>query len=112
MAADFSLKAHDRLPSIQADLAMAGLPAPLAQATGVRFVMRLVDGLGLPKVNAPAVIVDAAAGTVRYDWKAVDTDTPGVYRGEWAVLYTGNLPQTYPTLTYHSIEIGEDLDGV
>lgn len=109
--ADFSIKAHDRLPSIQADLANAGLPAPLASATSVRFVMRLAAGGVAPKVDRAATIVDAALGTVRYDWLPADTDTPGVYQAEWAVLY-GTLPQTYPTSTYHSIEVVSDLDGV
>ena len=111
--ADYSIKAHDRLPSIQADLSDApGVPAPLASATSVRFVMRLTSGGAAPKVNAPAVIVSAPAGTVRYDWTAADLDTPGSYQGEWAVTYTGGLSRTYPTLTYHSISVLADLDGV
>ena len=111
--ADFTIKAHDRLPSIQADLFDSlGSPAPLISATSVRFVMRLASGGAAPKVNAPAVIVDAVKGTVRYDWVAADTDTPGTYQGEWAVLYTGGLPRTYPPDTYHSVDIVNDLDGV
>ena len=111
--ADYTIKSHDRLPSIQADLSDGpGVPAPLASAMSVRFVMRLASGGAATKVNAPAVIVDAAKGTVRYDWSAADLDTPGSYQAEWPVLYTGGLPRTYPTATYHTIDVVNDLDGM
>jgi hypothetical protein len=108
VAADFSLKAFDRLPSIQATLS-----ADITGAT-VSFIMRPKAG-GAVKVNAPAVVVsiDTAAKTsvVRYDWAATDTDIPGEYQAEWEVTFTGGKVQTFPTLTYHSIDVLADLDG-
>jgi hypothetical protein len=105
VAADFTIKANDRLPSIQATLS-----ADLTTATGVNFIMKSVQGNTI-KVNAAATIVTPASGVVRYDWIAVDTATPGSYQAEWQVTWTGGKKQTFPTLTYHSIDVLADLDG-
>jgi hypothetical protein len=109
-----SLKAHDRLPYIEAVLGFApNLIADLTTAAEVRFIMRdRTKPTGPPKVNAPAVILDAATGEVRYEWKVGDTDTPGLYNAEWEVRYEDGLKQTFPTLTYHVVSILADLDGV
>ena len=103
--ADFTIKANDRLPSIQATLS-----ADLTTATGVNFIMKSAQGNTI-KVNAAATVVDAAAGVVRYDWLAVDTATPGSYQAEWQVTWPGPKKQTFPTLTYHTIDVLADLDG-
>lgn len=105
MAADFTIKANDRLPSIQATLS-----ADLTTATGVKFIMKAATG-NTVKVNAAATIVTPASGIVRYDWLAVDTATPGSYLGEWEVTFTGGKKQTFPTLTFHTIDVLADLDG-
>jgi hypothetical protein len=54
MAADFTIKANDRLPSIQATLS-----ADLTTATGVNFIMKSIQGNTI-KVNAAATIVTPA----------------------------------------------------
>jgi hypothetical protein len=118
--ADFEIKANDRLPIIEAVL---GYGAPAVQAdlddlataladpaTVVSFIMRK-QGDPAAKVDAPATVVDAAARRVRYDWLAVDTDTPGSYQAEWEVIFPSGKPQTFPLRTYHSIDILADLDG-
>jgi hypothetical protein len=109
VAADFTIKANDRLPSIQATL-----NADLTTATGVNFIMKATQGNTI-KVNAAAVIVSSAAlptgSVVRYDWLAVDTATPGSYQAEWQVTWTGGKKQTFPTLTYHTVDVLADLDG-
>lgn len=107
--ADFTIKANDRLPSIQATLS-----ADLSTATGVNFIMKSAQGNTI-KVNAAATIVSSAApptgSVVRYDWIAADTATPGSYQAEWQVTWTGGKKQTFPTLTYHSVDVLADLDG-
>lgn len=110
--ADFSIKAHDQQPSIQASLTSSDLPIDLTNAVDVYFIMRLV-GSQTVKVNAPAsIVIPMESGFVRYDWAVGDTDTPGQYQAEWEIHWPGVLgSQTVPTLTYHTIDILADLDG-
>lgn len=108
-AADWSLKQHDRKPSIQATLTVGGSPVNLTGCT-VKFIMAKASG-GAPTINATAVIVDPVNGVVRYDWLPADTATTGSYQAEWQVTDGTGLEWTFPTLTYHSIAILADLDG-
>jgi hypothetical protein len=103
--ADFQVKSYDRLPSIQATL-----NTDLTTATSVSFIMKATQGNTI-KVNANATIVNAAGGVVRYDWALGDTDSPGTYNAEWEVHWPGSLTQTFPTASYHTIEVLADLDG-
>lgn len=104
------MKANDRLPAIQATLSVGGQPVNLTTATGVKFIMRATGG-GTVKVNAAAVIVTPTAGVVRYDWIAADTATPGSYQAEWQVTWPDAKPQTFPTASYHTVDVLADLDG-
>lgn len=111
--ADFAIKAHDRLPAIRAQLLSASdeQPVDLTAAQQVRFIM--VTQARAVIVNAVAVIeAPATLGIVRYDWIAADTATAGSYLGEWEVTWTGGKKQTFPTATYHTIDVLADLDGV
>lgn len=109
--ADFSIKAHDQLPSIEATLTAAGdNPVDLSTAVEVRFIMRDVK-LPTAKVNSPAIVVSPpVTGKVRYDWQTGDTDTPGSYSAEWEITWLGGKKQTVPTTSYHSIDVLADLD--
>lgn len=113
--ADFSIKANDRKPSIRATLLTgtppATAPVDLTNASRVDFIMKAGGVGGTVKVNSPAVIVDAPSGVVRYDWAAADTNAPGTYQAEWEVQWLDGMTQTFPTKTYHSIDVLADLDS-
>lgn len=77
-------------PSISDVIAVNGVPFNLTGAT-VRFRMREKNSATLT-VDAPAVIVDASAGVVRYDWISTDTALLGDYLGWWHItLASGNV---------------------
>lgn len=106
MAADFTIKAFDRLPAIRATL-----NADLTTAVSVDFIMRPIAG-GTPKVNAAAVVISSGAtSVVEYQWIAADTNLAGSYQAEWEVHWPSSKTQTFPTLTYHTIDVLADLDG-
>lgn len=117
--ADFQIKANDTLPVVEATL---GLDAPATAqdltdlsttlanaATVVSFIMRK-DGAATPKVNAAAAVVDAATRRVRYEWAVGDTAEPGTYKAEWEVIDPNGKIRTFPTKTYHTIDVLADLD--
>jgi hypothetical protein len=61
----------------------------------VKFKMR-ADGSSTLKVNTAAVVVSAVAGTVRYDWAAIDVDTAGDFLGWWEVTLASGKTQDTP----------------
>lgn len=121
--ADWLSKRHDTKRVLETNLGPAGLltdrlAATLADgATVVSCIVKAAeaDGVtpisGAPKVNAPAAIVDAASGHVRYSPIAADVDTSGTYLVEWEVVGPDGKPDTYPTGGYDVWQIVDDLDG-
>jgi hypothetical protein len=108
---DFSIKRRDRVPSISATLTDSqGAPVDLTSAT-VKFIMSLSPGGGTPTLNVAAILVSAPAGAVRYDWAVGDTAASGSYVAEWEVTYSNGKKQTFPSVGYNTISIGDDLDN-
>ena len=106
------IKQHDRATPliIQSSYEQSTDLLDIPTSTPVVFTMTK-DGAISPKVNRQtAQVVSSSAGvvTVQYNWGATDTDTPGLYRGEFEVNL-GGLPLTLPTQGYLSILIEEDL---
>lgn len=86
-----------------------GSPVDLTGCS-VRFIMR-APGASSAKVDAPAVVEDAANGEVAYTWTASDLDTPGTYHAEWQVTFGGGAVQTFPSDQYLIIKVLADLGG-
>jgi hypothetical protein len=106
-APDFYIKQGDT----QAPIAVA-----LADATGafdltgssVRFHMAPRFDTAIT-INGPAVVTDAAAGTVRYDWQADDTATAGDYLIEWEVTLPSGDVATFPNDGFQLVRITRQL---
>lgn len=102
----FFLKRGDTSPALQYSL----LPAPIVlTAATVRFSMR-PRGSVAPSINrAVAVIEDALAGVVRYDWQVGDTALAGRYEGEFEVTYADGTIETFPNSGFIDIRIEGDV---
>jgi hypothetical protein len=75
------------------------------------FFTMTKEGATTPKVNRQsATVVSSALGvvTLQYDWGVSDTDTPGLYRGEFEVDLSGKS-LTIPTPGYVTILVDPDL---
>lgn len=105
--ADFTMKANDTRPAIQATLSAAATDV----ITSVKFLMS--DSTGTLKVNAAGSIVTqpsaTSGGVVKYQWQAADVNTAGNYRGEFQVTFNDSRIETYPNSSYIAISILPDL---
>jgi hypothetical protein len=117
----FIIKQGDTQPSLAATLSDDNGAIVIPGGATVSFVMRkAADACGCScedesapvrpavKVSRAAVIVNGAAGQVRYDWAAGDTDEAGDFSGEFKVSVAGAIT-TYPSSGYIPITITQDL---
>lgn len=103
MAEVFYIKKGDRAPSVEATLRRGDRTAiDLTSVTSINFQMGELDN--------SAVIVDAEAGTVRYDWGSDETDTPGVFNAEFKILWNDGREQTVPNRSHIKVYITEDVE--
>ena len=94
----FAIKQNDLLPVLTATLKDAlGVAVDLTGATAV-FRMGLVGAATLKVNTAATVDPDQVAnkGKITYNWTGTDTDTVGIYEGEFTVTLSGGKQQTFP----------------
>ena len=97
----FYIKRNDTKPSLSAILSQDGSAVDITGAT-VNFHMGDI-------IDTAAVIVNAATGSVRYDWAAVDTEKAGEFSAEFEVTFSDGKIETFPNVGYLRINIDEDL---
>lgn len=104
----FRIKSGDTRPYFAVTLSYTDGTAVVLTGASVLFKMR--DDSGALKVNAAAVVTDAASGQCEYRPVAADTDTPGNYLAEWQVTFADGTIQTFPTRNHDRVRVIGDLD--
>jgi hypothetical protein len=102
------IKRNDTRPSFTATLVDAAGNAVDLSGAAALFLMRDPRTRAL-KVSGAMTIVDPAAGTVRYDWAAGDTDKAAVYQVEVQITFGDTTIETFPNGSHHRLEVVKDL---
>lgn len=106
----FRIKANDRRPYLQIAFVDAnGDAVNLTGALAVRFHMKPVDSATLKIDGGSATVTDATNGLAEYRWTVGDTDTAGLFHGEFEIEWTSGVYETHPVDTYLAIKITSDL---
>ena len=91
-----------------------GQPVDLTGKTLV-FWVRLTDENNEPDTSTPvrggnAIITNALGGEGRYDWKASDVSTPGIYLSQFRVIEGNGAERVYPNYRYLIGEVRRKLN--
>ena len=105
----FNIKQNDTSPALSVVVADSSGTAINITGASVIFKMRAVNSSSL-KVNSSATITNASNG-VSYTFSASDTDTAGLFQGEFQVTFSGGAIETFPNSEYISINVLDDLDS-
>lgn len=75
----------------------------------VSFTMRTLTSSTPLTLAGSATVTNATTGAVQYAWNTNDTQTAGLYMGEWHVTESGGATYTYPNDGYLTISVEESL---
>ena len=106
----FNITQNDTSPTLSVVIADSDGTAIDLTGASVQFKMRAVNSSTL-KVNASASITHASNGAVSYTFSSSNTDTSGLFQGEFQVTFSGGAIETFPNAEYISINILDDLDS-
>ena len=111
----FKIKRNDTLPPLQISIGTKGnldqkIGFSLIDVSSITFSM--IDDCSNLKVYAQtADTVCASGGTIQYNWQNGDTDTEGMYQGEFEITYTSGKKLSIPTQGGIKIEIIKDINS-
>lgn len=109
MSYDITIKRGDTRYCIKAVLKnLRGKPVDLTNCI-VNFHMVHLGLNRKARVSRAVHIQDAAAGEVWVVWVPGETDSTGIYRAEFEVVYQDGRRETFPSNGYISIQILDDL---
>jgi len=106
MSSEFIMKQFDTLPILTAILKDANGVVMNLSNTTVTFKMGTEISI---KVTGATTITDTLGGAVKYEWDPNDTDTAGVFFGEFEVVHLSGKKETFPNNEPFRVVIRPDV---
>lgn len=112
---DFNIKRNDSLPALGVKISDQGCLGQqrnytLSGVTAVTFTM--IDECENPKIlSQPTQITCYSGGSMQYNWQSGDTDTSGVFSGEFCLYYSDGNKMSIPPIGGITIRIFDDIDS-
>lgn len=114
----FMMKRHDTRPFLDTNLRVSSTEYVDLNIENIQvtFIMKDIDTNEVKINGKECIIIDPDTGSVRYAWDLEDTDTAGIYQGEFEVIFPseGDLVQaktTYPVDDSFVIVVMEDFNN-
>lgn len=110
---NFIIKRNDTLPVLKVNIydqtyLTTKVPFNLTGATACTFSM--TDKYGNYKIaGSEALILSTSGGMIQYEWKDLDTNEHGRFKGEFQLHYDGGKRLTIPQQGFIDIEITKDI---
>jgi hypothetical protein len=105
----FRIKENDTSPAILFALTPTSVNLNGAAAL---FRMRPIGSTAWAITESADIQIATVTPTLRYDWDATDTATPGFYEAEFVVTYSDNTVETFPNSGFITINIVGDETGL
>lgn len=102
---DFAIKQNDTLPALIVTLYQGSGVVQDLTGCAVTFRMETLGGTTIVNEGPCSILGLSTAGQVQYAWQFADTAQPGLYKGEFHVLFPGGPKATFPTLGMLLIDI-------
>lgn len=109
MSEGVTLWKNNRSPSLTDTISVDGVAFDLTGST-VKLQARF-EGSSTLKIDTAATVVTPAAGTVRYDWAALDVDTAGDLIAWWRVTLPSAKTQDTPEFSVFILDHTDVIPG-
>lgn len=111
---NFVIKRNDTLPSLIVKVKTRGplgeiIPFTLSGVTATTFSMS-DDCNNLKFSSMAAQILCASGGSMQYSWQEGDTDTDGLFKGEFELFFSDGKKLSVPTMGGINIQIVKDIN--
>lgn len=103
---DFYIRSGDRLPDLVVTITPAGGSRNWTGATWRFYMWPVIHDEPITYKIDDVAAFDAGTSNVSYQFSAVDTDTPGLYYGQFEVTYADGKRESFPNEAPHVIRVG------
>ena len=104
---EMSMRQGTTLPVIQATV-KDGNGDVIDLSTVAAVVFRMYNSDSVKIDNVAATVVDATAGTIKYEWVAGDTDTVASYNAHFKLTFASGGIMIAPSRNTLNIEVWDD----